>query len=53
VAELAARRAASGHDVQLVDMHGPLGPSDMADALHPNDAGYRKIAQAWFDALAL
>jgi lysophospholipase L1-like esterase len=51
LAELVARRAADGQTVRSVDMHGLLGPADMADALHPNDAGYRKIARAWFDAL--
>jgi lysophospholipase L1-like esterase len=49
--ELVARRASPR--VQLVDMHTPLGAPDMADGLHPNDAGYRKIARAWFEALTL
>jgi acyl-CoA thioesterase-1 len=53
VAELGARLGAAGQHVEVVDMHGLLAPEDMTDTFHPNDAGYRKIAKAWFDALAL
>ncbi|KAH6632208.1 SGNH hydrolase-type esterase domain-containing protein [Chaetomium tenue] len=37
----------------LVDMHGPDGPTtaDLADDTHPNDGGYRKMADIWFKGL--
>ncbi|KAK2772911.1 hypothetical protein FQN52_004812 [Onygenales sp. PD_12] len=28
-----------------------IGPDDLADRKHPNDAGYEKMAQAWFDGI--
>lgn len=46
-----ARRRAGRH-VALVDMHSPIGRTDLSgDLLHPNDRGYRKIAAVWFRAL--
>jgi lysophospholipase L1-like esterase len=46
-------RTSKGKNVMLVDMHSSdfsiadLGP----DGTHPTDAGYRKMAKAWFDTL--
>lgn len=37
---------ASGKHVGYVDMSG-LTPADLADAVHPDDAGYRKMADAF------
>jgi lysophospholipase L1-like esterase len=46
VAQLQAARAR----VLLVDMRSPEGPTttDLADGRHPNDAGYKKMANIWF-----
>ncbi|MEU4531666.1 cellulose binding domain-containing protein [Micromonospora ureilytica] len=44
-------RAAAGKRVHLVDMYGALTLSDLADGVHPNATGYRKMAAAWYDAL--
>jgi lysophospholipase L1-like esterase len=50
VEAVARRQRAAGNDVQLVLTRVEL--SDMApDKLHPLDSGYRKIAEAWFEAL--
>jgi hypothetical protein len=50
VAAVAKRQRARGNDVTLVPSTVQL--SDLhRDTLHPVDSGYRKIAQAWFDAL--
>ncbi|KAK4150065.1 carbohydrate esterase [Chaetomidium leptoderma] len=52
--ELARRlREGEGRRVVLVDMHGGAGPArgDLADDTHPNDAGYRKMAEVWFAGL--
>lgn len=37
----------------LVDMHGDDGPGtgDLVDGTHPNDAGYRKMANLWYKGL--
>lgn len=37
----------------LVDMHGADGPTagDLVDGTHPNDGGYRKMADIWFKGL--
>ncbi|KAK3935567.1 carbohydrate esterase [Diplogelasinospora grovesii] len=45
------RRA--GRRLILVDMHGDDGPQilDMADDTHPNDEGYRKMANIWYAGL--
>lgn len=58
VAELnsAARRIADtytehGYRVQTVDTATVLGEGDYADAVHPNDEGYTKLARVWADAL--
>ncbi|GAA2529532.1 hypothetical protein Ahu01nite_014900 [Winogradskya humida] len=42
--------AAAGAQFHLVDQSAVRG-RDLADKLHPNDAGYRKMALGWFEAL--
>jgi lysophospholipase L1-like esterase len=57
VADVARSRAEAGHDVRLVDAYTPMADapgfpdSVLADDLHPNDAGYAILAQAWYEAL--
>ena len=51
VPRLVAERARAGHWVHYVDIAGLLTIADLADDLHPNDAGYAKMAAAWFRAL--
>jgi lysophospholipase L1-like esterase len=49
---MALDRIASGDDIIIVDMESALNYStDMADNLHPNDSGYAKMADVWYDAL--
>ncbi|GAA2364516.1 lipase [Catellatospora methionotrophica] len=43
--------AQKGSRVHLVDMHSPLTLADLADGLHPNQAGYDKMAAVWYSAL--
>jgi hypothetical protein len=51
VVAVARRQRERGNDVTLVRSTVEL--SDLhKDKLHPVDSGYRKIAQAWFDALS-
>ena len=44
-------QAALGRRVTFLDMHAKLELSDMYDNLHPNNAGYGKMAAAWFPAI--
>ncbi|HRX84482.1 MAG TPA: GDSL-type esterase/lipase family protein, partial [Phycisphaerae bacterium] len=49
---LADARIAAGDRIIVVDQEPALTyPADMADAVHPNDGGYLKMAAVWFDAL--
>ncbi|KAI0457965.1 SGNH hydrolase-type esterase domain-containing protein [Xylaria acuta] len=42
-----------GARVVLAELHGPDGPQvgDLADGTHPNDVGYNKMANIYFDAI--
>lgn len=41
----------SKHHIAVVDFRGKLQASDYADNLHPNDDGYKKMADVWFKAI--
>lgn len=43
--------ARSGPHAFLVDMRYATGPDGMADAMHPNDRGYDRIAGEWLKAI--
>lgn len=46
-------RIAQGDDIVIVDMYHNAGltSADYADNTHPNDHGYYKIANVWFNAI--
>lgn len=44
---LVAAHQGMGHNVSFLDMHSFLGNDDLVDALHPNAAGYDKMATVW------
>jgi len=47
-----ASRAANGDKVSLVDMYSAVPiPSGYNDIVHPNETGYRAMADAWFTAI--
>lgn len=55
---LVAERVAEGHHLMLVDMYeGMARDADyktalFADGLHPNDAGYERMAEIWYEAIS-
>jgi len=52
---LAMNRITTGDDIIIVDMETALDYSigaDMSDEVHPNDNGYLKMANIWYDALS-
>jgi len=54
ISVLAANRVVDGDDIIVVDMEIALNYDigvDMADEVHPNDAGYAKMSQVWYSAL--
>ncbi len=52
VNNMAQSRIAAGDDIVVVDMNSVFNYiDDMYDNLHPNDVGYTKMADVWFDAL--
>jgi lysophospholipase L1-like esterase len=53
VNNMAQDRIANGDDIIVVDMEHALNyPNDMYDIVHPNDTGYAKMADVWYNALA-
>ena len=48
---LVAEHVARGQNVTLVDMHAKMADAPFPDSLHPGEAGYRQMAQAWFEAI--
>ncbi|GAA2607102.1 hypothetical protein GCM10010436_05720 [Paractinoplanes durhamensis] len=53
VQRVADARVASGRRIRVVDMYPLLtvAAGDYEDGTHPNDQGYAKMAQKWFDGL--
>lgn len=51
VAHVAEKHQLAGEHVTLVSMYDAVPLTDMADWIHPNDAGYDKMAVTWMDAL--
>ncbi|KAF7367969.1 Lipolytic enzyme [Mycena sanguinolenta] len=50
VTQLVAQRQAAGQHIVLASMSAILA-SDLADGVHPNNAGYVKMANAWYPAI--
>jgi lysophospholipase L1-like esterase len=41
-------KVAAGKPVYLVDMHSVITASDLSDEIHPTQAGYDKMGNAWY-----
>jgi len=51
--EMAQTKADSGYSIYVADMETALDyETDMWDQLHPNQQGYDKMAEVWYDILA-
>ena len=51
---MASNRIAGGDNIIVVNMENALNYStDLSDDLHPNDNGYAKMANVWYDALVV
>ncbi|MGK4008046.1 SGNH/GDSL hydrolase family protein [Sorangium sp. So ce1036] len=44
-------RASAGHHVMLVDMHTGFPTSELPDGVHPNQAGFARMANVWYAAI--
>ena len=52
IQSMAGARITAGDDLIVVNQHDALiYPNDLSDQLHPNDTGYAKMADVWFNAL--
>ena len=51
VASLATAREQRGMKILAVDMPQFVTPADLKDVLHPNDIGYAKMADAWYQGI--
>lgn len=49
--KMVTRDRQAGRQIIYVDFRKYVGGKDLQDGLHPNAEGYRRIAQAWFDAM--
>jgi lysophospholipase L1-like esterase len=52
IVPLLRAKAAAGKRVHVVDMYPAVPISDLPDGIHPNAAGYSKMATVWYNALA-
>ena len=51
IERIVAGRIALGQHIVLVDMFNALVRADLFDNIHPNDIGYRKMANSWAHGL--
>ncbi|KAI1361157.1 SGNH hydrolase-type esterase domain-containing protein [Xylaria arbuscula] len=53
IRSLVRQRDAEGKKIVLADMDTAQGPQvgDLPDGTHPNDEGYKKMAEIWFDSI--
>jgi lysophospholipase L1-like esterase len=49
--DIVGTRAAAGQHVVLVDMHTGFPTAELPDRIHPNEAGYVRMANVWYTAI--
>lgn len=53
IAQQIQARQVQGDRLVFVDLYAGLTTQDLADGIHPNRQGHRKIAQMWYDSLTM
>lgn len=51
IPDLVAGWVAKGKAITSVDMYDAISVNDLVDGVHPNDAGFGKMADTWYPAL--
>lgn len=51
IKQIAAKKQAEGKNVILSDINSALTKADLYDGVHPNEAGYEKMAAHWYNML--
>lgn len=51
ISDVVVARSKTGARIYFVDQNGVLTLEDLADGIHPNVAGYEKIANTWYQAI--
>jgi lysophospholipase L1-like esterase len=51
IAQRIQARQVQGDRLVFVDLYAGLTSEDLADGIHPNRQGHRKIAQTWYESL--
>ena len=53
VSQLVKNHQTLGQNISYIDMHASLTATDIADGLHPTQAGYNKMGEAWASAISV
>ncbi|SDB02460.1 Lysophospholipase L1 [Ruminococcaceae bacterium FB2012] len=51
VKALAEKKQGEGKNVEFCDVHSVLTKADLYDGVHPNEEGYKKLADYWYDII--
>lgn len=51
VKALVEKKQGEGKNIELADVHAVLGKEDLYDGVHPNEEGYKKLADYWYGVI--
>lgn len=51
VKALVEKKKGEGARIELADVNGVLAKEDLYDGVHPNEEGYKKLADFWYDKI--
>ena len=51
VKALVEKKQGEGKNIVLADVHSALTKEDLYDGVHPNEEGYKKLADFWYDII--
>ena len=46
------KKKGEGKNIELADAHSAITKADLYDGVHPNEEGYKKLADFWYDIIA-